>query len=129
MGLTGVEELRSQRFHDFNTLLKRKIPFFIFSAALVRRRHERWKQRRFLLHACYILKPIVVMFVCPPRIVFFPPISIVPTMVSIPVAIVGPFAMMLFHPIGMIVKPPGSRVPFVMLIIITPAMMEFIGMY
>ena len=76
-----------------------------------------------------MLEPIVVVLIRPSGMVFFPPVALMPVMVFIPIAVPGPFRVMHPDPMRMILEPPATGMPLVMLVIIPPAMMIFVRMH
>src|SRR6185437_1998182 len=77
--------------------------------------------------------PMRVMLLDPFRIVFVPPVAVVPAIVVVPIAVGvaplgitgGPLRMMLPHPSGIMRMPPVNVMPFVMLVVVAPSVMLF----
>ena len=70
-----------------------------------------------------------MMLMGPFGIVFLPPAALMPMVVVIPIAFLSPIRMMPSDPIRMMLEPPATWVPLVVLVIITPARMMIVGMH
>jgi hypothetical protein len=70
-----------------------------------------------------------MMLMDPFRMVFFPPVAIMPMMVFIPIAVPSPFRVMPSDPIRMMLEPPATGVPLMMRVVVTPAMLMLVGVH